>query len=1064
MVGVTKIQRGNAGYWLAAVAEGGDDYYTKPGEAPGEWVGDLAQELGLFGQVDPAGYTAILEGRDPTSGALLVQRPQTRQRLRADGSLKTIEPVLGYDVRFSAPKSVSLLYALGSQQTRERIVAVMNEAVRQGIAHLEQEACMVQRGKGGKIIERGEGFVGMAFRHRMSRAGDPALHVHVVISNLTRAASDGKWLSLASPKGRSPLFPHGKSAGVVFQAALRAGILREFGLEFETVKNGYADLKGFSRELIETFSTRSREIAALMAEHGVSGAKAAQAAAYRTRASKDHTIDADARLAEWEAQAAPLGFTRKTVEAMVKQAVPREPRPITKQDLARALHSLERTSSSFDSRPMLWALAEQLTDGADGSDLLAAVHEVLGSERIVRIHESTGLLDPAVYTTPRIAELEHRFIDSAMAGMDAGVGVVDAAAIDAALSRHSYLGEDQREMVIRLASGGEQVMVVAALPGTGKTSALAATVEAWTEAGYPVFGCATARTATGELIDAGVRNSFSIASLRHQVEVGGRRLPECAVIVVDEANVTSTFDLEALRSHVAELGGKLVLIGDSRQIGSIGPGGLFAHLARLIEPVSLTTIRRQRQEADQRIVTLVHEGRGSEALDLLRTEGKLIVGDNIISTLHGLLLDWHRDFASGADAVMIARRNRDVEYLNDQARELRRAEGKLGRLELIVGEKPIAAGDRVQTRLNNHQVDNRERWDVLSVNPITRSVKLRRVGGDRRTVKLRRDYLERQTRDGAPSLQYAYAVTKFGAESKTFDRAYPLLDPGSSLEQEVVAISRGQEVVNVYTVASSELLDPDLGPGRRDLSDILQDLRESIEREGSEPPALEIPLRKEIDSLSTSALADRRRRLVSAARHHSPAHAHRERLERAIHRTRQSLDDLAAERAAVEALAKPDAQEIASLNAKEINTAEALRRNEAELDGLPPLPGIDPHPNDPRDRLEALLIEERISNLARREVAAARCGDSDIIYTTLGPCPEDPAMAATWADAAHAIATYRLRHGVRDATHALGAGEPLSSAARAERQRVQRRIDAARRQQGAEHRRLEAANEIQLGR
>src|SRR5262249_28610961 len=108
MVGVTKIQRGNAGYWLAAVAEGGDDYYVKPGEAPGEWIGALAADLGLSGEVDAASYSEILEGIDPASGAQLLERPDTRYRLRADGSEKRIEPVLGYDIRFSAPKSISI--------------------------------------------------------------------------------------------------------------------------------------------------------------------------------------------------------------------------------------------------------------------------------------------------------------------------------------------------------------------------------------------------------------------------------------------------------------------------------------------------------------------------------------------------------------------------------------------------------------------------------------------------------------------------------------------------------------------------------------------------------------------------------------------------------------------------------------------------------------------------------------------------------------------------------------------------------------------------------------------
>ena len=86
MVGVTKIQRGNAGYWLAAVAEGGDDYYTKPGEAPGEWIGDLAADLALAGEVDAASYSQILEGTDPISGSQLLKRPDTRYRQRPDGT------------------------------------------------------------------------------------------------------------------------------------------------------------------------------------------------------------------------------------------------------------------------------------------------------------------------------------------------------------------------------------------------------------------------------------------------------------------------------------------------------------------------------------------------------------------------------------------------------------------------------------------------------------------------------------------------------------------------------------------------------------------------------------------------------------------------------------------------------------------------------------------------------------------------------------------------------------------------------------------------------------------
>jgi len=1066
MVGVTKIQRGNAGYWLAAVAKGEEDYYNKPGDAPGRWMGGLADELGLSGQVDPDGYTAILEGRDPNTGGHLVERPESRVELRADGREKRIDPVLGYDIRFSAPKSVSLLYAFGDQETRERVAAIVYEAVEQGLAHLEDTACYVRRGSEGTKIERGSGFVGMAFRHHMSRAGDPDLHIHLVVSNATRAAGDGKWLSLASPKGRSALYPHSKSAGVGFQAALRAGMLREFGLEFSEVTNGHADLLDFTREQIECFSTRSREIAVWLDQHGVSSPAAAQTAAYQTRDAKDYDVDPDSRFREWEQRAEPLGLSREDVEEMIAQARPREPRLISDEDLHNAVAALEQSTSHFDRRQLLWAIADQLPEGADIGHLTAARDRVLASELVVQIHDSTGPLDANAYTTPRLLALEEEFIATATAGTDDRVGIVPGPTLDRVLGRHPYLGADQREMVARLTTDGDRIALVAAWPGTGKTTALEATAQAWTEAGYPVVGCATSWVAAGEMKDAGVLPSVSIASLLSQAEgwrEAGRRLPDSTVIVVDEANVTSTSDLYELLRLVIECDGKLVLIGDPRQISPIGPGGIFIHLTAMLEPISLTEIRRQRKPADRRIVSLVHEGRGSQALDLLRTEGKLIVADNLPSTLHALLLDWHEDFISGADAVMIARRNRDVDFLNEQARLIRHEEGRIGEQEVIVGEHPIAVGDRVQTRINGHEVNNRERWDVTAADPTARTLTLRRVAAEEREVTLGPGYLDLVTNDGAPAVQYAYAITKFGAESKTFDRAYPLLDAESDLEQELVAISRGREVANVYAVASSQLLDPDFGPARRELTDAVQDVREGIERHGAEEAATEVSLRRAVEGLSGAGLAERRRELRRVHAADDPHAAHRARLEDAIARDRSLIDRLASERQELEAQPTSDAQRLTQVLSAEVNTTRRVEANLAERDELP-----EPNPPStealkPQERLEAALIELRIGTLASREITAARAGESKPIYAALGSYPTDPAQAAAWADGAHAIATYRNRHDISDPDTALGS-RPRSAATLAEYEDAQKRVDRALRQlQPTQERAPEHSRDAELG-
>lgn len=1056
MVGVTKIQRGNAGYWLAAVAEGGEDYYTKPGEAPGEWVGEIARDLGLAGQVDAAAYTAILGGQDPTSGAQLLKRPATRVHELPDGRTKRREAVLGFDVRFSAPKSVSILYALGDEATRARVIEIMNEAVRQGISHLEKEACYVRRGEGGADVEPGRGFVGMAFRHRMSRAGDPALHTHVVVSNMTQAAKDGQWFALASPKGRSPLWLHAKSAGVVFQAELRAGFLRELGLEFEAVTNGYADLRGFDREVIDALSIRSAEIAEWMSEHGAEGAEAAQAAAYRTRERKDYGVDEDERRAEWVATAEPHGVTPESLGEMIAGATPREPRAISAEDIDRALASLEAKTSHFDRRLILWELADQLPEGATEQALAAAVEAIVKSGRVISVHEDEQrALSSGLYTTPRIAELEERLSEAAINGRDAGACQVDAATVAAVLERHAYLGDDQRAMVERLATGGEFIAPVAAWPGTGKTTALEAAREAWEAAGFGVVGCAVANTAKQELKDAGIERSSTIASLLLRAdalrEEGEMPLPRGTVIVVDEASMVPTPDLDALRFLAVECGGKLVVIGDPQQIGAIGPGGAYGQITQTIEPSTLTTIRRQQRPEDRRFVTLVHEGRGSEALDLLRARGRVVVADNLRRTLDAMLADWHRDFATGADAVMIARRNRDVDYLNEQARELRRAAGALGENEVSVGERAFAAGDRVQTRINREGVANRERWEVTAADAAARTVTLRRIGGDERTVTLGPRYLDRRRDDLGPAIEHAYAITKYSAQGKTVDRAYPLLDGAGSLEQELVAVSRGREVANVYAVAASELTDADLGPGRRELSDELHDIRLAIEREGANYSAAEAALRQTIEDLSPRQLARRRAELAEAVREADPLFSRGDRLDREIERAEEWAGRMAGERGAIEAMASPPAVELARVTTSEAAANEKLRELRAERSALPEreAEAPDPRPLDPRTRLEAELVEAAVGRLASRDVASARIEPiEDVICDTLGSFPHaDPEKAQTWHEGAHEIASYRRRYGITDKESPLGP-QPHGAEARAERARVERRIEKAQRRLG----------------
>ncbi len=1052
MVGVTKIQRRNAGYWINAVAEGSEDYYTKPGEAPGEWIGGLAAELGLEGQIDREEYAAALAGQDPGTGDVLVRRPDPRTFTDSVGRERKFEPVLGYDVRFAAPKSVSLLYAVGSPEVREAVLGAHDRAVAEAFSYLERNACFVQRGPGGTYIDPGAGLMGMAFRHRMSRAGDPALHTHVLVPNTTRAISDDRWLSLASPKGRSAFWQHAKASGYVYQAALRAEVTRELGLEWGRMRNGYADLAEIERPVIDHFSQRRAEIVEAMAERGVDSPAAAEVAAYRTRDAKDYGVDVDARREEWVACAAEFDLDAASVDAMLAEAQPHEPHPVGRVQGEAALSWLESTRSHFDRRDVICALGAEVGQGASAASLEDRADRLLGSDQVVEIHKGSDALAPTYFTTPRIFEQEQRVVSVAEQGRGAGVATVDLATLDAVLECHRYLGADQREMVARLLTGGERIVPVAALPGSGKTTALAAAREAWERAGHPVIGVASARSAAGELADAGIP-STSITALLIRTEelrsMGLEPLRPGTVVFMDESSTTSTAHAAALADLVVECGGKLVAIGDPRQIGAVGPGGLYGHLTQIVEPSVLTEIRRQRAEIDREIVRLAHAGRGSDALDLLQADERLRIADTHEEALGALVLDWHASFAKQSDAVMIARRNRDVAELNARGRELLHLDGRLGAAEIKVAEQPFAVGDRVLTRVNTPHVSNRERWEITALDPRSREIHLRRIGGDGREVALRAPYLDRRTPSGEASLQHAYAISAYAAESKTFEEVFALLDAGATSKEFLVSVSRSRGPTIAYGVAALELTDAELGPGLRPLEDAAHEIRAAAERPDEEVPSLEVSERERIAALHEFHLAERRSELeqrLDAERRASPGQDRLDSLERWIERVEAQLDGLRAEYRGLVAQDPPDAARVGGVRAAGAEASERLAQLRSERQELADGTAREdrPRPLTHAERLELSLIGERMERLLRFAVAEERLNPSPMIREALGERPSDPVKAAAWNDGVNAIFCYRQRYGVR--TFELGALGPEPSAGRSQVawQETHRRLERVR--------------------
>jgi conjugative relaxase-like TrwC/TraI family protein len=147
-IGKLGTSRGRLEYYDAQVAAGAEDYYAGRGESPGRWRGAGARHLGLVtdGRVGRSGFMALMRGRHPLDGSVL----------RVMGARSTVS---GFDLTFSAPKSVSVLFAVADDDVAAVLLAAHERAVDAALAYLEREACWTRRGRDGVDRVRGEGFV-----------------------------------------------------------------------------------------------------------------------------------------------------------------------------------------------------------------------------------------------------------------------------------------------------------------------------------------------------------------------------------------------------------------------------------------------------------------------------------------------------------------------------------------------------------------------------------------------------------------------------------------------------------------------------------------------------------------------------------------------------------------------------------------------------------------------------------------------------------------------------------------------------------------------------------------
>ncbi|MFP5256089.1 MAG: MobF family relaxase [Acidimicrobiia bacterium] len=1009
-----KVTPSTVSYYTDTVARGVEDYYAGHGEAPGEWMGSSSSATGIEGVVRAEDLALLFAGTHPGSGESLGAAYSVR-----DGA----DRVTGWDLTFSAPKSVSALWATAGGEVGMAVREAHAAAVAAGIDYLEEHAAFGRQGKAGVRQVDTDGFLAAAFVHRSSRAGDPQLHTHVLVSGRVRCA-DGVWRALDSRALHRQLKP----AGMVYQAALRVELTNRLGVAWDEVdRHGQAEIHGVPTGVRELFSKRAAQVAP-RAQELIAEAEAKlgrpltakgrrrfyEVAVLETRPAKEPIGEADQGLFDrWHTEAIEAGLDPDLWVGHVVDR-PHPERHIDGREVAaEVVDELATSRSTWTRTDAIRHLARRtpldLPD-ADGARrwIEDTADEVLAQRGVVRLaapqpappaglrrRDGRSVFEHHAatrFTTDTTLAVEQQVLDIATAGRDAHRGVADPAVVDAAIT-HVGLGEDQAAAVRAVTQDGDTVICVVGPAGTGKSHTMGTAAQAWTASGIPIRGLAVSAAAAGVLeAETGVRSDTIAKFLYEQDRPQGSdprwRLRDGEVLVVDEASMVASADLARLVVLADQAHGKVVLVGDWAQLGAVEAGGLFRLLAQ-DHNVELTGVRRFQAEWE-RTASLRLRDRDPAVLDVYEQHGRVIGGDKT-AILDEAFTRWQQARAAGESVVACAPDHATVDALARRCRAARVTAGEVEPGGVPAGEHTVGVGDEIVTTRNDRRlittrggwVRNGDRWHVHARHP-NGSLTVQDLSG-RGRVALPADYV-------AQEVALAYAVTVHKAQGLTVDRAVLIADDRTTAEALYVGMTRGRHSNTALVVTDSLDLEHRSDPTTP--RDVLAGALQRVSAEQSATEALRQVLKA---SESLAVLKPRLANLDAQILRECPP-------DRTI-----ELEHLTQRRNEVELHARPG--RLTRAGRDDQRHLRSLDEQRAALEAAQQdrLDWLDTHADTFTYR-DALA--ERVA--ARRTALgiAATAAPPDHLVRLLGPVPDNQHARAGWTHHASNVEAYREEWGI----------------------------------------------------
>ena len=672
-----------------------DDYYTESQRVTGEWYGRGAEILGLSGAVGEEDFRAVLRGRRPGNGEVLVSAAAGRDDRRA-----------GWDATFNAPKSVSIQALVGDDS---RLVEAHRHAVERALSELEKFA-QARRHRGQEWVTT-RNFVAARFEHiaaRPSEVGakdgygpDPHLHTHVVIANMT-IRPDGNWRSLDPVE----IYRSQSFATAVYRSELGREV-QALGYRISvTAADGRWELQGYTREQVMAFSRRRQDIEALLNRQNSTGAAAAQIAAHQSRLAKEKRNENELR-AEWKARAHD---NRIALAQISERALARGPSqavsPVATEEAVRfsAAHNTER--EAVTDRRALERTALQYAMG---------IADLEGVRRETGLRESHGDLialgfspsSPTIaYTTPEMVVLERENLEL----MRAGRGHAQAIATEQharSWAAGRSLSAEQAQVAALTLTATDWLTSIEGRAGAAKTTTVGALNDFAQSAGYAVRGFAPTTRAVKALSEAGIE-SRTVASLL------ASPLPDRApkeLWIIDESSLLGSRQMNALlhKAREAEVG-RVVFVGDQRQHHAIEAGRPIQQMQRAGIPVArLETIRRQVDPGLREAVTLASRGEIGPAIALLEQQGRIreIVDPN--ERHAAIAREYLAAHEAGEKVLVVSPANDERRQLNAAIRAALKERGHIR----SDGQEQIVLVNRDLTRPQRKRAQSYEVGDVL---------------------------------------------------------------------------------------------------------------------------------------------------------------------------------------------------------------------------------------------------------------------------------------------------------------------------------------------------------------